>query len=126
MLDSLRVTADGTGVVGHAGSALLAGTADRIGLTRALSKAMKPIRQRASAHDPGVVLRDLAVMLADGGDCLADLGALRNQEDLFGGVASDSTAFRVINSIDAAPLERVRAAVATTRARAWKLAGLSP
>ncbi len=102
LVDKLRVTADGTGVVAHAGSALLAGTADRVGLTRALSAAMAPTRQRASAHDPGVVLRDLVVMLADGGDCLSDLGALRDQLDLFGGVASDSTAFRVIESIDAA------------------------
>jgi len=121
LVDKLRVTADGTGVVAHAGSALLAGTADRVGLTTALSAAMAPTRRRASAHDPGVVLRDLVVMLADGGDCLADLGALRDQEDLFGGVASDSTAFRLIDSIDAAGLERLRGAVATARARAWKL-----
>jgi Transposase DDE domain group 1 len=121
LVDKLRVTADGTGVVSHAGSALLTGTADRVGLTRALSDAMAPTRQRASAHDPGVVLRDLVVMLADGGDCLADLGALRDQEDLFGGVASDWTAFRVIDSIDAACSERLRGAVATARARAWKL-----
>jgi len=121
LIDKLRVTADGTGVVGHAGSALPAGTADRVGLTRALSAAMAPTRERASAHDPGVVLRDLVVMLSDGGDCLADLGALRDQLDLFGGVASDSTAFRVIDAIDAACLERLRGAVATARARAWKL-----
>ncbi|MCA1679005.1 MAG: transposase, partial [Actinobacteria bacterium] len=108
LVDKLRVTADGTGVVSHAGSALLGGTADRVGLTAALSEAMAPTRQRASAHDPGVVLRDLMVMLAGGGDCLADLGALRDQLDLFGGVASDSTAFRVIDSIDAACSERLR------------------
>jgi len=121
LVDKLRVTADGTGQVGHAGSALLAGTADRIGLTRALSDAMVPTRQRASGHDPGVVLRDLVVMLSDGGDCLADIGALRDQADLFGGVASDSTAFRVIDSIDAEGLERLRGAVATARSRAWEL-----
>lgn len=121
LVDKLCVTADGTGVVGHAGSALLAGTADRVKLTTALSKAMAPTRQRASAHDPGVVLRDLVVMLADGGDCLADIGALRDQVDLFGVVASDSTAFRVIDSIDAECLERLRGAVTAARARAWKL-----
>ena len=121
LIDTLIVTADGSGQVGHAGSALLVGAADRLGLTRALSAAMAATRQRASAHDPGVVLRDLVVMLADGGDCLADLGALRDQEDLFGGVASDSTAFRVIDSIDAACLERLRGAVAVARSRAWTL-----
>ena len=121
LVDKLVVSADGTGQVGHAGSALLAGIADRVGLTRPLSGAMAPTRQRRSAHDPGVVLRDLAVMLADGGDCLADLGALRDQPDLFGNVASDSTAFRVIDSIDEQGLARLRAAVAVARARAWKL-----
>jgi Transposase DDE domain group 1 len=121
LVDNLRVTADGTGQVAHAGGALLAGTADRIGLTEALSAAMAPTRERRSAHDPGVVLRDLAVMLIDGGDCLADIGALRDQPDLFGNVASDSTAFRVIDSINEACLERLRCAVATARARAWKL-----
>ena len=121
LADKLHVTADGTGQVGHAGSALLVGVADRIGLTRALSEAMAPTRQRRSAHDPGVVLRDLAVMLADGGECLADLGALRDQLDLFGGVASDSTAFRVVDSIDAGRFERLRGAVAVARARAWEL-----
>jgi hypothetical protein len=121
LADKLVVTADGSGQVGHAGSALLVGAADRLGLTRALSDAMQPTRRRASAHDPGVVLRDLVVMLADGGDCLADLGALRDQADLFGQVASDSTAFRVIDSIDAACLERLRDAVAVARSRAWTL-----
>jgi hypothetical protein len=66
-------------------------------------------------------LRDLAVMLADGGECLADLGAQRDQLDLFGNVASDSTAFRVIDSVDEQGLGRLRVAVAVARARAWKL-----
>jgi hypothetical protein len=68
-----------------------------------------------------VVLRDLAVMLADGGDCLADLGALRDQPDLFGNVPSNSTAFRVIDSIDEQRPARLCAAVALARASAWKL-----
>ena len=34
---------------------------------------------RAGSHDRGRVLRDLAVMLADGGDCLADLRAVGDQ-----------------------------------------------
>ena len=121
LVDKLVVRADGTGQVSHAGSALLAGVADRVGLTRALSAAMAPTRQRRSAHDPGVVLRDLAVMLADGGDCLADLGAQRDQADLFGGVASDSTAFRVIDSVGEECLARLRGAVALARSRAWQL-----
>jgi Transposase DDE domain group 1 len=109
------VTADGGGVVSHAGSALLIGLADKVGLTAALSEAMEPTRQRVSAHDPGVVLRDLAVMLADGASSLSGLGALRDQEALFGAVASDSTAYWVIDSIDEAGLERLRGAVAIAR-----------
>ena len=125
LIDKVAVTADGTGQVSHAGSALPAGVADRIGLTRALSLAMAPTRERRSAHDPGVVLRDLAVTLADGGDCLADLQAVRDQVDLFGNVASDATAFRVIDSIDSERLEALREAVAVARARAWR-AGARP
>jgi Transposase DDE domain group 1 len=121
LVDKLHVSADGTGQVGHSGSALLVGAADRLGLTRALSAAMAPTRERRSAHDPGVVLRDLMAMLADGGDCLADMGALRDQADLFGSVSSDSTAFRVIDSIDSECLERLREALAGARAQAWKL-----
>ncbi len=66
-------------------------------------------------------MRDLVVMLADGGGCLADLGVLRDQLDLFGGVASDSTAFRVIDSVEEEGLDRLRGAVAVARARAWEL-----
>ena len=84
LVDKLVVTADGSGQVGHAGSALLAGAADRVGLTAALSAAMAPTRERRSAHDPGGVVHDLVVTLADGGDCLADLGALRDQPDPLG------------------------------------------
>jgi hypothetical protein len=119
------VTADGDGVVSHAGSALLVGLADKVGLTGALSDAMAPTRQRSSAHDRGVVLRALAVMLADGATSLSGLGAMRDQEALFGAVASDSTAYRVIDSIDQAGLERLREAVAGARSRAWEL-GAAP
>jgi hypothetical protein len=71
------------------------------------------------------VIRDLAVMLGDGGDCLADLGALGDQQSLFGDVASASTAFRLVDRIasDPAGLDRLRAAHARARAHVWKLAG---
>ncbi len=58
----------------HAGSALLAQIADKSGLTQALSVRLAGLKQRQSGHDLGRVVRDLAVMLADGGDCLADSG----------------------------------------------------
>ena len=67
------VTADGEGLISHAGSALLAQVADKTGLTGALSLRLSSMRERRSGHDPGRVVRDLAVMLADGGECVSDL-----------------------------------------------------
>ena len=78
---------------------------------------MAPTRERRTAHDPGVVLRDLAVAIADGGDHVSDLGVLRGQEALFGPVASETTAHRVMKSIDASLLEAIRAARAVARER---------
>jgi hypothetical protein len=124
---TVDVSADGEGLVSHAGAALLARVADKTGLTRALSAQLSGLRERRGGHDPGRVVRDVAVMLADGGDCLADLRAVRDQASLFGAVASDSTAFRVIDAIASDPdgLERLRAAHAAARANAWKLGAAS-
>ncbi len=121
----LVVTADGTGVAAHAGSRLLADMADVVGLTGGLSAAMAPTRQRRSAHDPGRVLVDLAVSAADGGTSLSDLKVLRDQPELFGQVASDPTAWRVLDSIDAAVLAVIDKARAKARAAAWE-AGARP
>lgn len=121
----VEVTADGAGLVSHAGSGLLAGVADRVGLTGALCDELGGLRERRGGHDPGRVLRDLAVMLADGGDCLADLRAVRDQAPLFGPVASDSTAFRVIDKIASAPglIDALDRAHARARAHVWKQTG---
>lgn len=124
-LQTVEVTADGVGLVSHAGAALLVELADRVGLTDALSQALAPTRERRSAHDPGRVLRDVAVMLADGGDCVSDLEAYRGQEVLFGPRASETTTHRVIKSIDEPLLDEVRVARAAARSRAWD-AGARP
>jgi hypothetical protein len=122
---TVEVTADGAGLVSHAGSALLGQVADRVGLTRALSTGLSAVKQRRRGHDPGRVVRDLAVMLAGGGECVSDLGAVRDQDALFGRVASDSTAFRMVDRIASTPglLDAVRAAHARGRARFWTLHG---
>ena len=111
---TVDVAADGEGLVSHAGAALLGEVADRVGLTRELSDALAGVRERRGRHDPGRVIRDLAVMLADGGDCLSDLRAVRDQEPLFGPVASDSTAFRLI---DRSPASRCCLTRCVRRAR---------
>jgi hypothetical protein len=122
---TVGVTSDGAGLVSHAGSALLAQVADKLGLTRALSLRLAGVKQRRRGHDPGRVIRDLAVMLADGGECVSDLGAVRDQQSLFGPVASDSTAFRVIDRIASDPglLEALREAHGRARERFWELHG---
>jgi hypothetical protein len=111
--------ADGRGVVGHAGARLLADLADATGLTAAFGDALAPLRVRQSGHAPGRVAVDLAVMLADGGEAIADLAVLRNQADLFGAVASDPTAWRLLSDLDDPALARLRAARAQARERAW-------
>jgi hypothetical protein len=109
----------------RAGSALLALVADRVGLTGGLCGALEGTRERRSAHDPGRVVCDLAVMLADGGRCVSDLAALAGQSSLFGDVASVSTARRVVLSVGERELAGIRAARAAARARAWA-AGAAP
>ena len=121
----LRVTADGRGVVSHAGSRLLADLAERAGLGADLSGVFASKLKRARRHAPGDVLVDLAVTLADGGECISDLKLLRDQPGLFGEVASQPTAWRVLDSIDEATLAGLQAARAAARARVWA-AGLAP
>jgi Transposase DDE domain group 1 len=124
-IQTVDVRADGVGLSSRAGTALLALVAQRLGLTDGLCAALAGARERRSAHEPGQVLCDLAVMAADGGRCVSDLAALAGQSALFGGLASVSTARRVLLSIGEEELERVRQARALARDRAWR-AGAAP
>jgi len=113
-------------VVSQAGAVLLVATAGGVGLDRALSAGLAPWRKRWAVLDPGKVLLDLAISVAIGGDCLADIALLRAEPAVFGRVASDPTVSRLIDALaatsDAAltAIDQVRAVV---RARVWKLAG---
>lgn len=111
-----------SGLTSRAGTALLTGLSDAIGLTDGLVEELSA-HSRAVIHEPGRIVRDTAVMLADGGDCLTDLGALRDQGVLFGRVASDATAYRCLDHLDAAALSRIRKARAAARARVWGMSG---
>jgi hypothetical protein len=121
----LRVTADGTGVVSHVGAALLRMLADRAGLTSALSAALARKRW-LPVHDRGRVLVDLAVLIADGGEAIADIDVLRHQDEVFGQVASDTTVWRALDEIDEVRLRRIAHARAKVRVRLWKLFGGPP
>jgi hypothetical protein len=93
--------------------------AARLGLERALSRGLAHLFRRRPLHDPGRVVVDLATMLLDGGDCVADLGALAEQPDLFGRVASHSTASRLLHGLGEQELAGIRAARRVARERAW-------
>ncbi|MGW4968382.1 IS1380 family transposase [Nonomuraea sp. NPDC004186] len=123
---TITASADGTGLLSHAGSLLLLKTLRVTGLDRALSTQMERWRPARAVHDPGKIVADLAVALALGGDCLADIALLRAQPELFGAVASDPTVSRLIDRLahdEAKALKALRSARALARERAWKLAG---
>jgi hypothetical protein len=88
-------------VVSHAGASLVLRTAATVGLTTGLSAALAPWRKPLTCHDPGKVVLDLAVALALGGDCLADIAVLRGHPEVFGVVASDPTVSRLIATLAA-------------------------
>ena len=117
------VTADGDGLVGHAGAALLAKLAERLGLPAEVDRWAGRGQPSRARHRAGTVVVDLAVMLADGGDCLSDLAALRDQPGLFGPVASTPTAWRVIErlaGVGEQGLAGLRLARARARRQAWQ------
>jgi len=114
-----KVIPDGKNLVSHAGAALLAELADRSGLTEAMSTAMAECGINWHTHDPGVVLTHLAVAIADGADCLADIAALKEQEDLFGPVASVATAWRAVHATASVELGAIPFALAAARQRVW-------
>ena len=117
-----EVTTDGRNLVSHAGTAMLSELADRTGLTRAMSEAMVDCGISWHTHDPGVVLTHLAVAIADGGDCLSDFETLRSQSDLFGDVASISTAWRAVKATASLELREIPRAVAGAREVVWAAA----
>ena len=87
----VKVDAAGAGVVSHAGAVLLIDAIRAVGLDRALSAALAPWRRPLAGHDPAKVVLDLAVALALGGDCLADIALLRARAGgvRAGGLGSD-------------------------------------
>jgi hypothetical protein len=111
----LRAMSDGAGVVSHAGSRLLADVADRTTLTGELSQVLDGLRPARARHDPGRVLVDLAVAVADGATTISEIAVLGEQAELFGAVASDSTCWRLLDRLADTTLARVAAARARAR-----------
>lgn len=122
----LAADGDGSGLVSQAGTLLLVRTAEKIGLVKGLSQALAPWRKPLATHNPGKIVLDLAIAVAAGADCAADVSVLRTQPGMFGSVASDPTVSRLVSTLAAdAPkaLSAIAKARATARAAAWKRAG---
>jgi Transposase DDE domain group 1 len=120
----LRVDTSATAAVGQAGGVLLTRTVTATGLDRHLSAALARWRKPLAIHDPGKIITDLALSLALGGDCLADLAVLRAEPGVYGRVASDPTVSRAIAALAAdapAVLKAIDTARAAARHQAWKL-----
>lgn len=121
----VKVSADGKGVVSHAGVGLLREMAEATGLVEGISAALLDTYRGFPIHAPGRVFADVAVAIADGADAVSGIAVLRDRQELFGPVASMPTAWRVLDRVDAAHLPAVQLARANARARAWA-AGAGP
>ena len=122
----VRVDTAGVPAVGQAGGVLLIDTVAAACLDAALSAALAAWRKPLAVHDPGKVVLDLAVSLALGGDCLADIALLRAEPGVYGRVASDPTVSRTLDALAAdapAALQAIDTARSAARARVWALAG---
>ena len=94
------------------------------GLTGELSKALSR-RSFVPVHDRGRVLVDVAVMIADGGEAIADIDVLRHQAPVLGPVASAPTVWRALDEITPAQTKKIGAARARTRRHVWALLAAS-
>ncbi|HUH70078.1 MAG TPA: IS1380 family transposase [Mycobacterium sp.] len=115
---SLRIEVRGEDVVGHAGNVIPRMLADATGLTSGLSAVLS---RPEVTHDRGAVLRDVAVSIAGGAHNLAGTAVLRDQQRLFGQVASVVTMWRSLGEIDQQALAGIALARNSVRERVWEL-----
>ncbi|MFC5111990.1 transposase [Kibdelosporangium philippinense] len=121
----VKVSADGRGVVSHAGVGMLRELAQDTGLVAGVNEALVDTYAGPWMHAPGQVFADMAVAIADGGDCVSHIEVFGDQHAVCGPVASMPTAWRMLDRIDEAHLPGILAARAAARERAWA-AGAGP
>lgn len=123
----VKVSADGRGVVSHAGVGMLREVAELSGLSAQVTAVLADTYRGPWVHDPGAVFADLAASVADGADCIEGVGQrCGDREHVFGPAASTTTMWRLVDArIDAAHLAGIRAARAHARTAAWA-AGAAP
>lgn len=122
----LSVTADGKGMIGHAGAVLLRKLADRTGLTQALTAAL-PTSTANGWRDRATVLVHLAIAIVLGARSLSEAVRLGlHHRPVFGPSASDSTLHRTLTAVDEAALTTIAKARRRIRRYVWMLLHLRP
>ena len=114
----LSFSACDVGVISHAGVIAPRLLSDRVGLTAELSGAMAR-RRFTPVHDRGRVLIDVAVMLAGGGETIADIRVLRRQSAALGPVASAPTVWRTLDEVTAGKRKKIQVARARAHRNVW-------
>jgi Transposase DDE domain group 1 len=118
---ALKVTADGAGLVGHAGAVLLRKAADQAGLTALLSRSLRKARE-SPVFDRGIVLVSMASAIALGATSMSDVAVLAHLAPVLGDAPSGPTVRRALDLAGTpAMLERIARARAKARAHAWQL-----
>jgi hypothetical protein len=118
---ALNVTADGAGLIGHAGAILLRKAADQAGLTAQLSAALRR-KDRAPLFDRGIVLVSLAAAIALGATSMSDIALLAHLAPVLGEAPSGPTVRRALDLAGTpAVLDRIARARARARAHVWML-----
>src|SRR5262249_29318677 len=118
---ALKVTADGAGLVGHAGAVLLRKAADQTGLTGQLSAALRKAGT-SPAFDRGIVLVLLAAAIALGATSMSDIALLAHLAPVRGNAPSGPTVRRALDLAGTpAMLDRIARARMKARAHAWTL-----
>ena len=123
---ALKVTADGKGLVGHAGAILLRKAADQAGLTAALSTALRK-KGTSPLLDRGIVLVSMAAAIALGATSMSDIALLAHLAPVLGTAPSGPTVRRALDLAGTpSVLDRIARARARARAHAWKLIEATP
>jgi len=116
---ALEVTADGSGLVGHAGGILLRKLADRCGLTAALDGALT-LKGASPLISRGMVLVSTAIAIALGATAMADIAVLGQLGPALGPAPSPSTVRRVLDLASDRTLARIAQARARIRKHVWE------
>jgi hypothetical protein len=123
---ALKVTGDGTGLVGHAGAILLRKAADQAGLAGWLSRAVRNAGA-APVFDRGIALVSMAVAIALGATSMSDIAVLAHLAPVLGAAPGGATIRRALELAGTpAMLEKIARARAKARAHAWALIEATP